>query len=311
MAGRGNEQQAERIRVADTVRDGRRSLKRAEEEREGLKFTAADEAAVQAAKTKAEAVTKAKDAECKVRGTRCREKEEAESKALADLETVTRNKALTDRAAKLDADIAGLREKIEKAGPVLDANAQGSALARLFDMPEARAATLSTYQNLAMAMVIEFLIVVSLVASEVIERHERTPAPAAAGPKMAARKQERAPVIEALPVEESPRAFPAPPKPRLIAANPAPIGNVLTIMADLLEPGTGRIELAEAYAAYAAACRGQGKRAVTPEEFSTPLQRLCDGTGIEVKAKGELVYLHSVRLGGKKIRRPAKKAAAD
>ena len=47
MAGRGNVQQAERMRVADIVRDARRSLKRAEDEREGLKFTPADEAAVQ------------------------------------------------------------------------------------------------------------------------------------------------------------------------------------------------------------------------------------------------------------------------
>ena len=46
MAGRGNEQQAERMRVADIVRDARRSLKRAEDEREGLKFTPADETAV-------------------------------------------------------------------------------------------------------------------------------------------------------------------------------------------------------------------------------------------------------------------------
>jgi len=99
--------------------------------------------------------------------------------ALAGLEAVTRNKALTDRAAKLDADIVALRDKIEKAGPVLEANSQGSALARLFDMPDTKAATLSTYQNLAMAMVIEFLIVISLVASEVIEQHERRQAPAA------------------------------------------------------------------------------------------------------------------------------------
>jgi hypothetical protein len=34
---------------------------------------------------------------------------------------------------------------------VLEANSQGNALARLFNLPEAKAATLSTYQNLAMA----------------------------------------------------------------------------------------------------------------------------------------------------------------
>ncbi len=189
MAGRGNEQQAERIRVADIVRDARRGLKRAEDEREGLTFTPADETAVQAAKAKAGAAARAKEAECTYRGPRCRNKETAESEALAGLEAVTRNKALTDRAAKLDADIAALREKIEKAGPVLEANSQGSALARLFDMPDTKAATLSTYQNLAMAMVIEFLIVISLVASEVIEQHERRQAPAALSPKAAARKE--------------------------------------------------------------------------------------------------------------------------
>ena len=69
------------------------------------------------------------------------------------------------------------REKIEKAGPVLEANSQGSALARLFGLPDTKAATLSTYQNLAMAVVIEFLIAISLVASEVIGQPERVPAP--------------------------------------------------------------------------------------------------------------------------------------
>ena len=57
MAGRGNERQAERVRVAETVRDARRSLKRAEDEREGLKFVPADGPAVAAAKAKADAAT--------------------------------------------------------------------------------------------------------------------------------------------------------------------------------------------------------------------------------------------------------------
>ena len=57
MAGRGNEQQAERMRVADTVRDLRRGLERAETERKKLEFTATDEAAVNAAKVKATAAT--------------------------------------------------------------------------------------------------------------------------------------------------------------------------------------------------------------------------------------------------------------
>jgi hypothetical protein len=176
MAGRGNEQQAERMRVADTVRDLRRGLDSAEGELKRLKFDPADEAAVSAAGAKATAATAAKEAECQhVRAQRCRDKEALESAALAALETATRNKAATDRAAKLDSDIAVYRERIEKAGPVLEANSQGNALARLFNLPEANAATLSTYQNLAMALVIELLIVISLVASEVLDHHETKP----------------------------------------------------------------------------------------------------------------------------------------
>ena len=115
MAGRGNVQQAERLRVADIVRDARRSLKRAEDEREGLKFTA-DGAAVAAAKAKADAATldkeaahrgydaakQASDTECLIRGKVCLEKEkltagnamhwhereQAEASALAALEAV-------------------------------------------------------------------------------------------------------------------------------------------------------------------------------------------------------------------------------
>ena len=218
MAGRGNVQQAERMRVADIVRDARRSLKRAEDEREGLKFTPADGAAVAAAKAKADAATLDKDAahrdydaakqasdtECLIRGKICLEKEkltagnalhwhereQAEASALAALENATQNKAMTDHAAKLDADIAALREKIEKAGPILEANSQGSALARLFGLPDTKAATLSTYQNLAMAVVIEFLIAISLVASEVIGLPEKGPAPAGPGSGSPERRRE-------------------------------------------------------------------------------------------------------------------------
>ena len=290
MAGRGNEQQAERIRVADIVRDARRSLKRAEDEREGLTFTPADETAVQAAKAKAGAAAQAKEAECTYRGPRCRNKETAESEALAGLEAVTRNKALTDRAAKLDADIVALRDKIEKAGPVLEANAQGSALARLFDMPDTKAATLSTYQNLAMAMVIEFLIVISLVASEVIEQHERRQAPAALSPKTVARKEAEQEE------EEGAKAAPSISKPRLIASQPNPTGGVAHVMADILAPGRGRVEIAALYAAYSKACAANGKRPVVAGEFPAALAALCNKLNIKIEATDTGVYLLKVKL---------------
>ena len=61
-----------------------------------------------------------------------RRKKTAESEALAELQVVTGNKAKTDRAAKLDTEIVALRGEIEHAGPVLEVNSQGKALARLW-----------------------------------------------------------------------------------------------------------------------------------------------------------------------------------
>jgi hypothetical protein len=249
-----DKQQAERIKVADTVRDLRRGLERAETERAALKFEAVDEAAVNAAKAKAAAATSAKEAECKRRGERCRAKETEESATLAALETVTKNKAVADRATKLDGSIAAFREKIEKAGPVLEANSQGNALARLFNLPEANAAKLSTYQNLAMALVIELLIVITLVASEVLEHHEtKLPEARSIPAEQTAQATltepvEAASVIGALSHDQAPKAFPAPTKPRLIASRPDTVGSVVEIMADIMQPGHGKVEIADVFA---------------------------------------------------------------
>jgi hypothetical protein len=318
MAGRGNEQQAARLRVADTVRDLRRGLESAEAERKGLKFEPADEAAVAAARAKAGAATAVKEAECKfIRGQRCRDKEAEESRALDVLELVAKNKAASDRTAKLDADIAAFRDKIERAGPVLEANSQGNALARLFNLPEAKAATLSTYQNLAMALVIELLIVISLVASEVLEHHETkmsalearpitpalvpadqttqaTPSEKQAQPLMKA--GEAAPLLEPLPHDEEPKVFPALTKPRLIASNAGPVGGVAAIMAEIMQPGRGKVEFAEAYRAYVQLCRQRNKRPVPPEGYSSALRQLCDACGVKLQPSGEHVYLLGVRI---------------
>jgi hypothetical protein len=303
MAGRGSEQQAERIRVSDAVRDAHRSLKRAQEEREGLKFTAADDAAVKTAQARADAAAKAKDAECAQRGQRCRDKEAAEVQALADLAAVTNNKVATDRAAKLDADIAAFKDKIERAGPVLEVNSQGSALARLFDLPDSSAAALSTYQNFAMAVAIELIIIVWLAAAEVIEHHEKRPAQGLASQMAAARREEG---ISPSAVTGARRSFPAAAGRRLIASQPHPIGNVATIMADILEPGRGKVEIAELFAAYAEACAASGKRPIPANEFPATIAALCKTLGIAIIDTGKGVFLSRI-----KIKQPAEKIGAE
>jgi hypothetical protein len=65
------------------------------------------------------------------------------------------------------------------------------------------------------------------------------------------------------------KRFPAPPKPRLIASRLDPVGNV----AEIMEPGRGKVEIADVFAAYAEACEASGKRLFRQTNFQPPLLR--------------------------------------
>jgi hypothetical protein len=293
LAGRGNETQAKRMQVAETVRTLKRSLDRAEHEREGLRFTPTNAEALRAAKVKADAATVTKEAECKKRGEKCRDREADEAKALEALESAAHQKSLTDRALGLDIQIAELKTKIETAGPVLDVNPQGSAIARLLNLPETDVASLSAWQSLAMVIMIEILIVASLIAFEVLGRD----AEAKAATGTARKPQESPSVLEVLADVQEHKAFPAPAKPRLVASQSAPVGNVPMTMAEIMSPGRGKVEFAEAFAAYRSECKLRGKTPVSIEAFTDALTRLCGdlNIGIEGGADGG-VYLMRVKL---------------
>lgn len=328
MAGRANTTQAARAQTAETVRIARRDLERTQGERERMKFNPADQSAVETARKKAEAAKAAKEAECNVRGQRCRDKEAAEAAALADLETASSNKAATDHARELDAQIEKLTAKIAEK-PVLEANSQGSALARLFGLPDDKADRMSTYQNLGMGVVLELLVAFSLIIFELMGEHKlerpHAPAPifapeasalpieiepdeaiAIAPPVIAPAIEERegpqeepeAPTatIESEPEETTPRTFP-PRRPRLIASEVAPFGNVAEILGEALETSArGKLELAPVFRAYSDACRTQGKRSVSQDRFVDDLTAFCRDTGIAMTGDDTGIYLRKVRL---------------
>ena len=107
---------------------------------------------------------------------------------------------------------------------------------------------------------------------------------------------EAASVIEALSYDEAPKAFPAPPKPRLIASRPDPVGNVAVIMAEILEPGRGKVEIADVFAAYADECEAQGKRPIPVNEFPAAMAELCQRLGIQIEDNEKGVFLLKVRI---------------
>jgi hypothetical protein len=195
----------------------------------------------------------------------------------------------------LDAEIAALNEGLAAAKPVLEANSQGAAFARMFDLPDSKAEFLLNWQNFAMAATVEMLIVAAMIAFEVLGRAGKP-----IKPSELPGRPEKATGLEPL-HETSGEAFrgiPASPRPRLVASSPEPTGNVATIISEIMEPGTARqkVEIADLFKACAATCRKLGKHPVSPGDFSSALQRLCDEIGIKVAHKGERVYLMKVRL---------------
>jgi hypothetical protein len=283
LAGRSDERQAGRLQTAERVKNARLELKRAQSEREAMSFTPADTVTVESARIAFAAAENARKAECDLRGNRCRDGEADEKRAAATLADVSAAKAATDGAAALDADISRLSQQILAAGPILDANPQGRALARLLNLPDEWADWLTTWQGFGMAVVAELLIVLSLVAFELL-RKKASPVLRVAEPV----------TIDTEAVEVLRQA--PPDRPRLIASSSSPIGNVMVIMSEVMEPDGNRIEFEEAYIAYKQACTAKGRRHVSPEAFSREIQRICRQMKIGVERHGDLVFLNGVRL---------------
>ncbi len=325
MAGRANTTQATRTKAAESVRADRRDLETKQKERAAMKFDATDGTAVLVAQSKADAATAARKAECDKRGPLCRGRETDEATALADALTASKNKAATDHARELDDEIKTLKTNIDKAGPVLEANSQGSALTRLFGLPDNKAARMSTYQNLGMGIVLELLVAFSLIIYELMgeKEHDRRPVPMPEAPRalrtveaiaapvepvelVEAASEEGEPaeplprrgILTAVPAfeEEEPKAFPVPPKPRLIASRPDPMGSVAIILAEIMEPGRGKVEIMDVFTAYAEVCKAIGKRPIPAAEFPGAITDLCKRLGIQMEDDGRDVFLLKVRL---------------
>ena len=243
IAGRQSTAQMERIDNNRKIRAAEAELKRLEKAREDMgAVVATDEEAVKAAKRAADTAAKSREAECETRGKpkgECRKREEAEAEANDKLTKVTAAKAVSDRANKLDADAKAERAKLDKLGPIVKVDVQGSAIAGLFRLPDEAAGFLATVQQFGTAAVVELIILICLIGWEVSRPKDEAPAPTTKAP-------EPPTVIEAEAVQAR---LPLPPRPKLVAANvEPPAGSIPRIMTAALEPAKGqRVELAEVY----------------------------------------------------------------
>ena len=119
---------------------------------------------------------------------------------------------------------------------------------------------------------------------------------------------EEAPIATIEPEPEKPasRTF-QPRRPRLIASEAAPFGNVAEILGEALEKTVrGKLELAPVFQAYLDACRAHGKRPVPHERFVDDLASFCRETDITMTDDDFGIYLLKVRL-----KKSAKNAEAE
>jgi hypothetical protein len=296
IAGRADTATMERIAKNRSIRAAEAELKRLTDLRTAMPaFIQTDVDAVSAAKRAADAATTAKERECgagdpKQRGRFCRDKEDAEKVATEALAQVSAAKAATDRATKLEADAQKQGDKLAELGPLVVVNVQGSAIAKLFRLPDEEADFAATAQQFGVAVVVELIIVMCMIAWEVLGH----------ALPMTARPEDVASNAAVASLEVAPPSTLAlPPSPKLVAANNEPRASIPKIMTAALEPAAGkRVELEEAFSAYAGACQAEGKRPVAPGQFVDPLRTFCKAAGIRIKDEGGHVYLMNVQLVG-------------
>ncbi len=70
----------------------------------------------------------------------------------------------------------------------------------------------------------------------------------------------------------------------------------MEIMAEIMEPGRGKVELADVFSAYAETCQAHGKRPISAAEFPAALPDLFKRLGIEIENNAKGVFLLKVRL---------------
>ena len=288
IAGRADVTLAERTRVADARKDDRAELKRLQDALAAVgTFTATDEAAVAAAKRSADTATSNRIAECDKRGPNCRQREIEEQIAARSLASITAGKAATDRATKLEADIAAIRARLATGEVVANPNPLGSVLALLLG---SAASMLMAWQQAIVAGVFDLCLVGVMVIYELLgqdagrratihckvdpadRQPDREPAAAVAKPSFSSTGRRR------------PKTEPA-------------LATVKAFIGERLSPVDGeRVEMKVLVHEYRSWCAGKGRGPVDLERFLGEVEKVCRKVGIEIVNDAQRVFCLNVRI---------------
>jgi hypothetical protein len=290
IAGRDDKTLAERAKIKETRADDRAELKRLTAEHEALpKFAATTAETVKAAQAAVTAAERIRAAECDKRGPNCRTRETEEQAKRDALTKVLADKAMTERAERLEAQIQRLRTRLDTGDAVRNVNPQGAVFAKLFRLPDSEADTAATWQQFAMSVVVDLLIMACFIAHEVMGWEKR----ASPATSPATELKASAPALEV----NEPAALTRPANVvKLVSSNP-PAVSVIEFAANALvrKPGT-MLEFDDFYLAYWQHCKAIDGRAVAPTEAVQQTNTLCAECGIRIQRRGKKRYLVGVRL---------------
>src|SRR5262245_11113730 len=176
LANRGAGKEADQAKLSATVKTDRARLERIERERAALPNVYATDETVKAAQAAVTAAERIKERECgngepKQRGPNCRQRETEEQAKRDALATVLANKATTDKATKLDREIAEISARLAKAPAVKETSA-GKTLGSLLSLSAVSAAT---FQQQFFSAIVELAIAASFALPELL-RPKHAPA---------------------------------------------------------------------------------------------------------------------------------------
>jgi hypothetical protein len=290
IAGRADSTQAERMRAKADQADDRAELARITRERNALSYSPTTDDAVRAAREVVITSEHIRVAECgngdaRQRGPNCRQRETEEQGKRDALVSVLANKALTERAAQLDADAARVRAKLARAPRVQNANPLGAVLEQMIG---ATAVALAAWQQAVVAAVFELCLVGVMVIYELLA-HVNLPSGRVDGS-----------------VGEMDSPLPAVARPETTARATTAIspknkiGSVKTLVRDKLFPAAGeRTEIKALMRNYRAWCDHRGCEPLALRAFLDEIEKLCRKLGIAIEVgDDQRVYCVGVRLGG-------------
>jgi hypothetical protein len=295
IANRNAGGEADRAKAEDQIGRDRSRLAQVDAELKLLPLATITAEAVSSARAAVAVAERSREVECASgRGTRCQQAERDEASKRDALIRLTEGLGASETRAKLSAEGAALRARLQSAPAVREKDPLAKTLAELLSIPEEKAGKL---QHGALAVIFELVVAAILALPELLK-----PRGKAARPEDAPQAQPPAPlpaVISEVVEEPQPQrlAILPPPKPKIATSSEQTAGAVGDILADIIEPAPRqRLEIEDAYLGYAAECKRRGSIPLPPEQFVEALHRFAVACAIPTKMLRGQVYLDGVGL---------------